>query len=479
MRLAELLAALSLGIDLGFGQPMEHVLRQCRIALRIAELVGLDEDTRSSIYYSALLVNVGCHTDAHEQARWFGDDIALKATKYGPEQFTASELLSMLRLLGSGSTPLHRIRVGLDFAISGRKEVDGMVDRHAALARALGEELSFGAEVLDALSASYARWDGRGVPGGLGGDAIPLASRIVHLAEFVEVAHRNDGIDGAIDLAQRRSGSQFDPQLVDVVVADAEKVFQGIDDLDSWGAVIDGEPALAHLLTPAECDEALAAIGRYVDLKSPCTAGHSAAVALLAEATAVGFGLPDTDRQLLRRAGLVSGFGPTRCVERDLGQGRLAQLPRSGNESGSTRRTRSGCCAAPRRWQGAGRLAGQVAERLDGSGYPGGLAAGALSSAQPDPRDGSDVPDQARGTTTPAGPQRGRDDEGAPRRGPCRPARRRRRRWRAARRGRARPAPASRPRWTHRPRDRGAAVPGARPVEPGDREDVGDQSQDR
>ena len=37
-RLAELLAALSLGIDLGFGQPMEHVLRQCRIAMRLCEL---------------------------------------------------------------------------------------------------------------------------------------------------------------------------------------------------------------------------------------------------------------------------------------------------------------------------------------------------------------------------------------------------------------------------------------------------------
>jgi len=66
VRLAELLAALSLGIDLGFGQPMEHVLRQCRIALRLAELVGLDEPARAAVYYSALLVNVGCHTDAYE-----------------------------------------------------------------------------------------------------------------------------------------------------------------------------------------------------------------------------------------------------------------------------------------------------------------------------------------------------------------------------------------------------------------------------
>jgi hypothetical protein len=32
VRLAELVAALSLGIDLGFGQPMEHVFRQCLIA---------------------------------------------------------------------------------------------------------------------------------------------------------------------------------------------------------------------------------------------------------------------------------------------------------------------------------------------------------------------------------------------------------------------------------------------------------------
>src|SRR6185437_12591323 len=82
VRLAELVAALSLGIDLGFGQPMEHVLRQCLIALAVAERLELDDDERATVYYTALLVNVGCHSDAHEQAKWFGDDIALRATKY-------------------------------------------------------------------------------------------------------------------------------------------------------------------------------------------------------------------------------------------------------------------------------------------------------------------------------------------------------------------------------------------------------------
>src|SRR3954447_6589654 len=85
VRLAELVAALSLGIDLGFGQPMEHVLRQCLIATRLADRIGLDDDERASVYYTALLINVGCHTDAHEQAKWFGDDIDLKSAKYDYE----------------------------------------------------------------------------------------------------------------------------------------------------------------------------------------------------------------------------------------------------------------------------------------------------------------------------------------------------------------------------------------------------------
>src|SRR5215216_4221209 len=155
VRLAELLAALSLGIDLGFSQPMEHVLRQCRIALRLAELVGLDEAGREAVYYAALLVNVGCHTDAHEQARWFGDDIAMKATKYEYEPFSAADIASMLRLLGSGGTRAHRIRVAVDFAVSGRKELDGMIAGHARLARRLGAELGLPDATLDAVGASY------------------------------------------------------------------------------------------------------------------------------------------------------------------------------------------------------------------------------------------------------------------------------------------------------------------------------------
>ena len=377
VRLAELVAALSLGIDLGFGQPMEHVLRQCRIALRIAELAGLDERARSAIYYSALLVNVGCHSDAHEQAYWFGDDIALKASKYDAEPFTAADVLGMLQMLGSGSTPLHRLRIGLDFLVSGRKELDGMVTRHARLARSLGEELGLDEDVLEALAGSYERWDGRGVPDGLVGAAIPMAARVAHLAEFLEVAYRTDGVEAAVALGRRRSGTQFDPALVEIVESDAEKVFHQLDELDSWEEVIDGEPGLARTLSADECDEALAAIARFVDLKSPSTLGHSEAVATLAAAAAAELGLPLAEQRLVRRAGLAAGFGRlgvSNAIWDKPGPLSAAEWERVRLYPHYTERMlhRSRALAA------AGRLAGQVHERLDGSGYPGGLSGSAL-----------------------------------------------------------------------------------------------------
>ena len=47
VRLAELLAVLSLGADLGIYLRMEHVLRQSLIALRLGELLGFDEAARA------------------------------------------------------------------------------------------------------------------------------------------------------------------------------------------------------------------------------------------------------------------------------------------------------------------------------------------------------------------------------------------------------------------------------------------------
>ena len=378
VRLAELLAALSLGIDLGFSQPMEHVLRECRIALRLAELADLDELQRQAVYYAALLVNVACHTDAHEQARWFGDDLGMKATKYDHEFDSMRGTVAMLRLLGSGSTPLHRVRVAFDFAVSGRKDLDGMIAGHARLARRLGTELRLPDAAIDAVGASYEMWNGKGYPGERAGADIPIASRIAQLAEFTEVAHRTGGVPAAVEMARRRSAKQFDPNLVEILCADADKVFHDLDASESWDAVLDAEPSLSAPLSPSETDEALAAISRFVDLKSPYTLGHSAAVAELACHAATTMGAPDAEAALVRRAGLVSRFG---CLgvsnavwdkarplsETDWERVRLHPYL-------TERMLRRSPALAP-----LGEVAVQLRERLDGSGYPRGLKRASIS----------------------------------------------------------------------------------------------------
>jgi HD-GYP domain-containing protein (c-di-GMP phosphodiesterase class II) len=378
VRLAELVAALSLGIDLGFGQPMEHVLRQCLIALRLAERIGLDEDARANVYYTALLINVGCHTDAHEQAKWFGDDIAMKSTKYDHEYRSLGGAATMIKMLGSGNPPLHRFRIGLEFAVSGWRDMSGMVAHHADMARALGEQLELSDDVLEALGQAYEQWDGRGWPGKVGGDDVPLPARVAQIAEFVEVANRVGGPGAAAQVAEARKGSQFDPELAQIVCDQSETILSGLDSVGTWEAVIDAEPALAIVLSGDELDTALLAVANFVDLKSPYTLGHAGAVADLASETGTQLGMGESDVRTLRRAGLVHDLGR-------LGISNAIWDKPGPLGSGEWERVRLHPYLTERMLHQSpslsplGAIAVQHRERLDGSGYPRGLSGASIS----------------------------------------------------------------------------------------------------
>jgi HD-GYP domain-containing protein (c-di-GMP phosphodiesterase class II) len=378
VRLAELVAALSLGIDLGFGQPMEHVLRQCLIALRLAEGLGLDEEERAVVYYTALLMNVGCHSDAHEQAKWFGDDIALKAGKYDHELRSVRSALSGLRMLGAGRSPLQRFQIALEFALSGHREVDGMIAQHADMARTLGEELELPSQVIEALAASYERWDGRGWPGELKGEEVPVASRLAQAAEFVEVANRVGGVEAARELARERRGEQFDPGVADLIEAEAEVILSGLDTVGTWDAVIAAEPALAIVVSGERFDGALLAVANFVDLKSPYFLGHARAVAELAAEAGARLGLAEPELRTLRRAGLAHDLGR-------LGISNAVLDKRGPLAGGDWERLRLQPYLTERMLRQSEALAPLVAiavqhrERLDGSGYPRGLSGARIS----------------------------------------------------------------------------------------------------
>lgn len=375
--LAELIGALSLGIDLGFGQPMEHVLRQCWIALRLADELALPEAERSVVYYTALLTNVGCHTDAHEQAKWFGDDIGLKADKYVHGLHGARSAVAGLRRLGAGQPVLQRFRVGLSFALSGHKELDGMIARHSAMARLLAREIGLPVAVQDAVDASYEQWDGKGWPGQLAGEAVPIAARVSQLAEFVEVAHRTGGIEAAAALARKLAGSQFDPHIAARFSGAASGILDGLGEASTWNEVIASEPVLSRPLEGGELDDALGAVADFVDLKSPYTLGHARGVAQLADDAGGQTGLDGATLATLHRAALAHGLGR-------LGVSNAIWDKPGPLGAGEWERVRLQPYLTERMLQQSpalaaiGALAAQVRERIDGSGYPRGASGAAI-----------------------------------------------------------------------------------------------------
>ena len=68
LRLADVLASLSLVADLGFGLPAEKSMRSCLIATALARRLGLAEAEVVGVFYTALLEHIGCSGFAHEAA---------------------------------------------------------------------------------------------------------------------------------------------------------------------------------------------------------------------------------------------------------------------------------------------------------------------------------------------------------------------------------------------------------------------------
>jgi HD-GYP domain-containing protein (c-di-GMP phosphodiesterase class II) len=377
VRLAELVAAFSLATDLGLGQPMEHVLRSWLISARLGDHLGIAPDDRAGLYYVATLAWVGCVADTPEVAAWFGDDIAYRRDSYTVDLAGLPMLGFVLRHVGAGSPALRRLRLGAKVVVTGGRGAERAIMSHCLTTARMAERLGLGDEVGTQLQQVFSRWDGKGVPADLGGDDIALPVRLFHLADIVEVFHRDQGLDAAIDVARARRGKHFDPAVVDAFCAAAADVLGDPHDEPDWHASIVEDPALQRCLTEQQFDEALEAVADFTDLRSATRAGHSRGVADLAGRAAATCGLPGTDVVAVRRAALLHDVGlhgvPATILDKP---GRLsaAESERMRMHAYYTERM----LARPERLARLGVLASLAQERCDGSGYHRGLSAAAI-----------------------------------------------------------------------------------------------------
>lgn len=375
-RRAELLAATSLAIDLGLGQPMEHMLRACVLGSGLADRLHLSAEQRDRIYYASLLAWIGCHADSPELARLFGDDIAFRAGTYAVDKHGLPLARFTLGLLASDAGIATRVVRSATFVASGGRPLRNLIRSHCVSAGVLARRMGIDRTVARQLGFVFERWDGAGAPDGARGEEIPLEMRIVHLADTAEVHVREGGTEAAIRMVRARRGTQFDPELADEFCAYlAAGPPEALMD-DPWSAALERAPE-DRVVSDAELEETLRAMADFADLKSAFTAGHSRAVAGLAEAAAGAMGLSEDGRRILYRAGLVHDLG--RLGVSNAVWDKAAPLTSAGRERVRlhpylTERILTRVPAL----RDLGVLAGEHHERLDGSGYPRGIGGDGL-----------------------------------------------------------------------------------------------------
>jgi putative nucleotidyltransferase with HDIG domain len=307
LRLSEVIGALSYALDVTEGQPVGHAVRSCLIGMRIGDALGLDLAQRSALFYGLLLKDAGCSSNSAKIATLFGnDDFDVKRQfKLVDQTKPAEGLLSVCRISGSLGAFLRVLRPGSEVT---KAMTELRCERGAEIARML----DMPADAARAIYALDEHWDGKGHPHGLAADEIPLLARILCLSQTVEVFHGRHGLEAALKMARKRSGTWFDPQLVDVLQSiGSDTAFWdslAADDIQRRVAELE-PPELQLRADDAKLDRIAEAFAKVIDAKSPFTFQHSARVATIAGDIAVNLELGSTERRDLRRAALLHDIG--------------------------------------------------------------------------------------------------------------------------------------------------------------------------
>ena len=273
-RLAELVAAFSLATDLGLGQPMEHVLRSWGIAARLGEHIGIEPDDRGALYYVATLAWVGCVADTPEVATWFGDDIAFRRDSYEVDFAGLPMLGFMLRHVGAGSPALQRLRLAANLVVTGGKGIERGLMSHCLTTARMAERLGLGDDVCEPLQQVFTRWDGKGVPGDVGGERYRAARCGCSTSPTPSRCTTAPGdVDAAVEVARAGAASTSTPTVVDAFCARRRRRARRTRRAEPTGRpLIDAEPSTAA--TPhrgPSSTRALEAIADFTDLRSRVT----------------------------------------------------------------------------------------------------------------------------------------------------------------------------------------------------------------
>jgi len=380
--LAEILSALSFALDLTEGAVPGHALRSCLLGMRLGHELGLDASRMSSLYYALLLKDVGCSSNAARLCQIIGggDERRVKAGVKledwtQPSKPKASTLKLLWETVLPDGNPVERAaaiaRIGLTQHRNNKEIITLRCDRGAHILRKLG----LGDVAAEAVRGLDEHWDGSGYPECRTRHNIPIESRILAVAQHLDVFATEQGTGKAIEVLRERSGRWFDPELVRIASSLHasyslwSSAVSETPERESRRSVIELAPEEAHRLEAADIDLICEAFADVVDAKSSFTYRHSMGVTHAAVAIACQLNLNPDRARLVHRAALLHDLGklsvPNSILDKqgklDAEEWRIVQ--------GHPRLTRE-ILSRIRQFDRLALIAGAHHEKLDGSGYP-------------------------------------------------------------------------------------------------------------
>lgn len=378
LKLAELIGSLSYALDLTEGQPAGHCVRCCWIGMHIGRQIGLDDEELWSLYYTLLLKDLGCSSNAARICElYLTDDRSFKHDFKRVGTGTPQVLAFVVSHTGPHAGWRKRVGAILNIMRNGDAVAQELIQTRCSRGADIARQLRFPESVAQGVHGLDEHFDGSGRPDGLQGDVIPLGSRIALLAQVVDVFHFNDGPDAALAEARSRAGDWFDPELVDALhaIAESPDFWRMLASDDVERAVQALEPGGHGIELDDDYLDAIAdAYGQVVDAKSPFTAGHSQRVRHYTDLVASELNIGDSRRRWLRRAAVLHDVGKLGVSNTILDKpARLdadewAAVQRHATYTGQILERISPFAELAR-------VASAHHERLDGTGYPLGLAA--------------------------------------------------------------------------------------------------------
>jgi HD-GYP domain-containing protein (c-di-GMP phosphodiesterase class II) len=383
LKLPELIGALSYALDITEGQPPGHCMRCCWIGTHIGREIGLPEEQLWELYYTLLLKDLGCSSNAARIcALYLTDDLDFKHDYKTVGDSLPQVLGFVLKHTGLKAGLAERFRSVLTILRDGPEIARDLVATRCQRGAEIAGLLRFPQGVADGIYSLDEHFNGNGKPHGLAGEAIPVYARIALLAQVIDVFHTEGGREAALAEARTRAGRWFDPRLVAafVQVAQSRAFWEGLESPGIDRLVADLEPAgrgPEHVLDDDYLDDIAAAFGQVVDAKSPYTSGHSGRVALYTDMIAEALDLSAQRRRWLNRGALLHDVGKLgvsnsvldKAGALDRAEWDAVKLHAAYTETILGRITPFRELAA---------IAGAHHERLDGTGYPRGLSGDAI-----------------------------------------------------------------------------------------------------